>query len=84
MPQANALNSIGYTDTVPFLTIGKLDIYLYKSLGKSATVFIRVTNKYRNWLPFYLIFSSIDIRQLYIYHITDSWEEYCIRISYRF
>jgi hypothetical protein len=25
MPQANALNSIGYTDTVPFLTIGKLD-----------------------------------------------------------
>jgi hypothetical protein len=25
MPQANALNSIGYTDTVPFLTIGKPD-----------------------------------------------------------
>jgi hypothetical protein len=39
MPQANALNSIGYTDTVPFLTIRKPDIYLRKSLGKSATVF---------------------------------------------
>jgi hypothetical protein len=38
MPQANALNTIGYTDTVPFLAIGKL-----KSLGKSATVFIRLT-----------------------------------------
>ncbi len=33
MPQANALNSIGYTDTVSFLTIGKQDIYLHKSLG---------------------------------------------------
>jgi hypothetical protein len=40
MPQANALNSIGYKDTVPFLTIGKPDIYLLKGLGKSATVFI--------------------------------------------
>ncbi len=39
MPQANALNSIGYTDTVLFLAIGKLDIYQLKSLGKSATVF---------------------------------------------
>jgi hypothetical protein len=56
MPQANALNSIGYTDTVPFLTIGKPDIILLKSLGKLATVFIRVTNNYRNWLPTYLIF----------------------------
>jgi hypothetical protein len=27
MPQASALKSIGYTDTVLFLTIGKLDIY---------------------------------------------------------
>ncbi len=44
MPQANALNSVGYTDTVRFLTVGKPDIYLLKSLGKSATVFIRVTN----------------------------------------
>jgi hypothetical protein len=81
MPQANALNSIGYTDTVPFLTIDKLDIYLLKRLGKSATVFIRVTNNYRNWLPTYLIFSVIDIRftniwQLYIYRITSSQEEY--------
>jgi hypothetical protein len=39
MPQANALNSIGYTNTVLFLTIGKPDIYQLKSLGKSATVF---------------------------------------------
>jgi hypothetical protein len=51
MLQANALNSTGYTDTVTFLTIGKTDIYLHKSLGKSATVFIQVTNNYRNWLP---------------------------------
>ncbi len=40
MPQANALNSIGYTDTVPFPAIGKLDIYLLKSLAKTATVFL--------------------------------------------
>jgi hypothetical protein len=39
MLQANALNSIGYTDSVLLLTIGKLDIYQLKSLGKSATVF---------------------------------------------
>jgi hypothetical protein len=39
MPQANALKSIGYTDTVLFLTIGKPDIYQHKSIGKSATVF---------------------------------------------
>jgi hypothetical protein len=80
MPQANALNSIGYTDTVVFLTIGKPDIYLLKSLGKSATVLIRVTNNHRNWLPTYLIFSAIDIRltnnwRLYIYRITNSREE---------
>jgi hypothetical protein len=89
MPQANALNSIEYMDTVMFLTIGKPDIYLLKSLGKSATIFIRVTNNYRNWLPTHLIFSAIDIRltniqRLYIYRITNSWEEYCICISYRF
>jgi hypothetical protein len=36
---ANALNSIEYMDTVLFLTIGKLDIYLHKSLGKSAADF---------------------------------------------
>jgi hypothetical protein len=35
MPQANALKSIRYTDTVLFLTILKLDIYQHKS----ATVF---------------------------------------------
>jgi hypothetical protein len=89
MPQANALNSIGYTDTVRFLTIGKPDIYLLKSLGESATVFIRVTNNYQNWLPTYLIFSAIDIQlaniwRLCIYRITNSQEEYCIRTSYRF
>jgi hypothetical protein len=39
MRQATALKPIGYTDTVLFLTIGKPDIYLLKSLGKSATVF---------------------------------------------
>ncbi len=38
MPQATALNSIGYTDTVQFLTIGKPDIYQLRSLGKSETV----------------------------------------------
>jgi hypothetical protein len=89
LPLANALKSIGYTDTVLFLTIGKPDIYQHGSLGKLATVFIRVTKSYRNWLPTYLIFSAIDIqltniRRLYIYRITNSREEYCIRISYRF
>jgi hypothetical protein len=89
MPQASALNSIGYTDTVPFLTIDKPDIYLLKRLGKSATVFIRVTNNYRNWLPTYLVFSAIDIRltnirRLYFNRITKSRVEYCIRISYKF
>jgi hypothetical protein len=39
MPQANALNFKGYTETVLFLTIGKPDIYHHRSLGKSATVF---------------------------------------------
>jgi hypothetical protein len=38
MLQANALN-LENTDTVLFLTIGKLDIYQHKSLVKSATVF---------------------------------------------
>jgi hypothetical protein len=89
MPQAIAFKSIGYKGTVLFLTIGNPDIYQHKSLGKSATVFIRVTKNYRNWLPTYLIFSAIDlrltnIRRLYIYRITNSLEEYCIRISYRF
>ncbi len=39
MPQANALKSLGYTDTSLFLTISKLDIYQHKSLGKSAAIF---------------------------------------------
>ncbi len=53
MPLTNALRSIGYTDTVLFLTIGKSEIYRYKSLDKSATNFYpsigkpeRVTNNY--------------------------------------
>ncbi len=36
---ANALISIGYMDSVLFLTIGKPDTYQHKSLGKSATDF---------------------------------------------
>jgi hypothetical protein len=89
MPQANALSSIGYTGTVPFLTTGKPDIYLMKSLGKLVTVFNQVTNNYQNWLPTYLIFSMIDIRlnniqRLNIYRITNSQEEYCSRISFIF
>ncbi len=47
MPQANALKSIGYMDTVLFLTIGKPDIYQLKSLGKSVTVFYLVD---KTWL----------------------------------
>ncbi len=39
MPQVNALKSIGYMETVLFLTIGKPDIYQHKSLDQSATVF---------------------------------------------
>jgi hypothetical protein len=89
MPQANALKSIGHTDTVLFLTIGNPDIYQHKRLGKSANVFIRVTKNYRNWLRTYLIFSVIDVRltniqQMYIFRITNGREEYCIRISNRF
>jgi hypothetical protein len=52
--QLNALNSIGYMDTVLFLTIGKPDIYQLKSLGKLATV----TNNFPNWRQTYLIFSA--------------------------
>jgi hypothetical protein len=88
MPQANALKSIGYTDTILFLTIGKPDIYQHKGVGKSATFFIRVTKNYRNWQPTYLIFSAkifgLPIWRLHIYRISNSREEYCIRISYRF
>jgi hypothetical protein len=39
--QANALKSVGYMDTLLFLTIEKPDIYQHKILGKSA-IFIRV------------------------------------------
>jgi hypothetical protein len=53
IPLANEQKSIGYTDIVLFLTIGKSDICQHKSLGKLATAFYpsigkpeRVTNKY--------------------------------------
>jgi hypothetical protein len=62
MPQANALKSIGYTDTVLFLTTANLDIYQHKSLGKSATVFYPGDQKLPKWRPSYLIFSAIDFR----------------------
>jgi hypothetical protein len=39
MPQASALKSVGYMDSVLFLTIGEPGIYQHKSLGKSATDF---------------------------------------------
>jgi hypothetical protein len=49
----NALNSIGYMDTILYLTIDKSDLYQHKSFDKSATNFYsnirkqeRVTNKY--------------------------------------
>jgi hypothetical protein len=35
-PQANAVNSIGYMETVMFLTVGKPNIYQLKSSGKSS------------------------------------------------
>ncbi len=45
MPLANALNSIGYRDTILFLSIGKSDIYQNKSLGKSAIEFYQNIQK---------------------------------------
>jgi hypothetical protein len=45
IPQANALKSIGYTDTVLIVTIGKPDIYQHKSLGKSVKIFYRGDKK---------------------------------------
>jgi hypothetical protein len=38
-PLANALISIGCTESVLFLTLGKPDIYQHKSVGKSAADF---------------------------------------------
>ncbi len=46
MPQANALKSIGYMDTILFLIIGKLDIYQHKRLGKSPKVFYPCDQKF--------------------------------------
>jgi hypothetical protein len=89
MPQANALKSIGYTDTIMFLTIGKPDIYQHKSVGKSATVSYPGDQKLPKLaadLP-NLFCEDIwltNIRRMHIYRITNSQEEYCIRISYIF
>ncbi len=89
MPQAYALKSIGYTDTIPLLTIGNPDIYQHKSVGKSATVFYSGDQKLPKLvagLPnlFCEDIRLTNIRRLLIYRITNSREEYCIRISYRF
>ncbi len=89
MPQTNALKSIGYTDTVLFLTIGKPDIYQHKSVGKSATDFYSGDQKLPKLaadLPnlFCEDIRLTNIRRLHIYRITNSREEYCIRISHRF
>jgi hypothetical protein len=89
MPQANALKSIGYTDTILFLTIGKPDIYQHKSVGKLATVFYPGDQKLPKLaadLPnlFCEDIRLTNIQRLHIYRITYSREEYCIRISYRF
>jgi hypothetical protein len=89
MPQTNAFKSVGYTDTVLFLTIGKPEIYQHKSLGKSATVFYpgdQKLPKLATVLPnlFCEDIRLTNIRRLYLYRITNSREEYCSRISYRF
>jgi hypothetical protein len=88
MLQANALKSIGYTDTILFLTIGKPDIYQHKSVGKSATVFYPGNQKLPKLaadLPnlFCEDIQLTNIWRLYIYRITKSREEYHICISYR-
>jgi hypothetical protein len=89
MQQANALKSIGYTGTILFLTIGKPDIYQHKSVGKSATLFYpgdQKLPKLATDLPNHFCedIRLTNIQQLHIYRITNSREEYCIRISYRF
>ncbi len=89
MLQANALKSIGYTDTILFLTIGKPDIYQHKSLGKSAPVFDPCGQKLPKLAADLPNLFCKDIRltniwRLHIYRITNSREEYCICISYRF
>ncbi len=86
MPQANALKSIGYTDTILFLTIGKLDIYQHESVGKSATVLYSADQKLPKLAADLPNLFCEDIRltnicRLHIYRITNSREEYCIRIS---
>ncbi len=62
--QANALKSIGYTDTILFLTIGKLDIYEHKSVGKSAAVFYPGDQKIPQLAADTLNLFSEDIRPI--------------------
>jgi hypothetical protein len=86
MPQANALKSLGYTDSILLLTIGKPDIYQHKSVGNSLYPGDQKLPKLAADLP-NLICEDIrltNIRRLHIYRITNSREEYCICISYRF
>jgi hypothetical protein len=88
--EAIALRSIGYMDTVLFLTIGTPDIYQHKSLGKSKTVIYPgdqklpklaadLPNLFCNRYPAYQYPATVHLPR-----ITNSREEYCIRISYRF
>jgi hypothetical protein len=79
-PQANALKSIGYTDSVLFLSIGKPDIYQHKSLCKSVADFYPCDQLL---LAADLPNPAYQYPAMYIYRITNSRKEYCIRISYR-
>jgi hypothetical protein len=90
MPQANALESIGYMDTVLFLTIGKPDIYQHKNFGKSATDFLypgdQTFPKLAANLPnlFCVRYPAYQYPGTVHLPVINSREEYCIHISYRF
>jgi hypothetical protein len=76
-------------DTILFLTIGKPDIYQHKSVSKSATVFYPGDQELPKLAAdlanlFCEDIRLTNIRQLHIYRISNSREEYCIHISYRF
>ncbi len=63
MPQANAPKSLGYTDTVLFLTtcICKPDIYHHESLGKSAADFYLGDRLLTKYLIFFAIYIRLPI-----------------------
>jgi hypothetical protein len=89
MPQANAPKSLGYMNTVLFLTIGKPDIYHHESLGKSAADFCLGDQLLPNLaadLPnlFCDRYPAYQYPAMSIYRITNSRKECRIRISYRF